>query len=157
MAFRLIKYIFFTLLAMVLPSQASAYLSQTESDVLTRLSSTKPSQVLPGSIDFQALFDQSGETQTPSSTPSSHSEFDSAAVGIINANRWSWSSRHLEDGDVPSFDGSDINSVIAPAHRLYRADIDTPHYETDSQFSQSHRIAGWKETNALYVALNSQY
>ncbi|MCW8334144.1 hypothetical protein J4N42_20185 [Vibrio sp. SCSIO 43135] len=158
MHLRFFKYVWFTLLATLLPSQAFAYLAQSEADAGNRLSSYK---YLPAysSLNVEQIFiELEGQDEVSTgSVPVSESNIDVGAVGIINANRWSYSSRNSESNDTQS--GADFEQFNAhlPPHKLYQL----AQYEIDfwagDVFSSDHRISGWKESNALYVALNSQF
>ncbi|NLS12123.1 hypothetical protein HGP28_04345 [Vibrio sp. SM6] len=94
------------------------------------------------------------------SYPYSDSEFGSDVLGVIPQLRLALSFRSLpllsDDSpdpnlaDVERFTSAKPNDSIAPSctlaclSRLY-------------SFIENYRLAGWKETNALYVALNSQF
>lgn len=157
MAQRLIKFFWLTLLAMVLPTQAMAYFTQAEDDASARLSS-HATKILPQSkADYQALFEESQQENTPQQ-PASQSEIDADVVAIVQLNRWSLSDRHTEDGEAPgTSDGQNSGQAQLPLHTLYLYPLASSGYWVTHSFASNHRISGWKESNALYVALNSQF
>ncbi|MEZ8824310.1 hypothetical protein AB6E04_08095 [Vibrio amylolyticus] len=155
MSAHLIKLFWLTILALLMPSQAFAYLAK--SDQALNGVQTTPATVSQGDVSFLTLEGSLPSEQSipdsPVPKPVSQSEVSDSAIAIINSNRWLSSSSTIEetnDRDSEFFD--------ALTH--------LPHYKQVFQFSYSsfgdafaseHRISGWKESNALYVALNSQF
>tara|TARA_Y100001956_G_scaffold53675_1_gene52394 strand:- start:2979 stop:3455 length:477 start_codon:yes stop_codon:yes gene_type:complete len=154
---RVIKLFWLALFAMVLPAQAVAYLAQAESDIGARLTHSISNANQLSQADAQALFDASREEKESSSRPVSQSEGSVDVVAIINLNRWGMSGRHIDESDINETDSylADVNQL--PPHKLYCHPILAKAYWADNAFSANHRISGWKDSNALYVALNSQF
>ncbi|MCZ4293276.1 hypothetical protein [Vibrio sinaloensis] len=153
---RFISYIWLFTLAMVVPSQAFAYLLQAENEASARLS-YRINTLLPASkSDAQALFDEVREDSQPK--PITQSEFAQDWLAIVNTNRWLHSTRFVDDADSSSnLELPTFEPAIVALFRLYKA---TCLYSTNAlatRYTSPSRIAGWKESNALYVALNAQY
>ncbi len=104
-------------------------------------------------VDFSVVSEQS--TQVPVSE--GHSTSDTLA--IIDPQRRASNFREgLDEGDVDSI--GDLNSPFyATVEHTYRL-VAINWRQNQSVFchlNSEHRISGWKETNAMYVALNSQF
>lgn len=164
MALRWVRYLCFTLLAMVFPSQVFAYLAQSETDnrsPVIRDASTpfKPSLFKPALFTTtksqSATHRHSDHGSEPTSTPSSQTHAG-AEKGMVNTPRWLWNIRHATD-DVSSFDDTGTAAVVLSTHRRFIVIPLSSAYRLPPRYFQPHRLAGWKETNALYVALNSQF
>lgn len=154
---RVIKLFWLALFAMVLPAQALAYLAQAESDIGSRLEQTRSKVNSLSRTDAQAMFEASRQEQQSSSRPVSQSEGSVDVVAIINLNRSSMSGRFIDESDSNEADSylSDVNQL--PPHKLYCHPVLAQAYWADDAFTANHRISGWKDSNALYVALNSQF
>ncbi|PFG57894.1 hypothetical protein ATG66_0393 [Vibrio sp. ES.051] len=105
------------------------------------------------SIDFSEVSEET--TQSPVSE--SHARLDTLA--LFNTQRWV---SHLREGlDDEHVDVvGDLNTPFyADAGYAYSLmDINRrQNQSTFYHFTSGHRISGWKETNAMYVALNSQF
>ncbi|NRF14618.1 hypothetical protein [Vibrio coralliilyticus] len=157
MAQRLIKFFWLTLLTMVLPTQALAYFAQAENEASARLN-RHTANVLPQSqADYQTLFEESQQEET-SQSPVSQSEIDTDVLAIVQFNRWSLSDRHSEEGEAPgTSDGHYSSQASLPLNSLYSYPLVQNGCWVDNSFTSNHRISGWKESNALYVALNAQF
>ncbi|USD35217.1 MULTISPECIES: hypothetical protein [Vibrio] len=157
MAQRFIHFFWFLLLAMVLPTQAMAYFTQAENDASARLS-RHTTQILPQcQAGYQTLFEESQQEDTPQQ-PISQSEVGVDVVAILPLSRWSLSDRHTEEREAPgASDGHYSGQAQLPLHSLYLYPLASQGYWVTHSFSSNHRISGWKESNALYVALNSQF
>lgn len=104
-------------------------------------------------VDFSVVSEQS--TQVPVSE--GHNTSDTLA--IIDPQRRASNLREgLDEGDVDSI--GDLNSPFyATVEDTYRL-VAINWHQNQSVFchlNSEHRISGWKETNAMYVALNSQF
>lgn len=154
MALRLIQHLCFMLFVMVLPSQAMACLSKIETENESPLSDAALSTGQATHLSEECLF-PTPLSHTPISN--SHSHADTSAP-VIAVHRGLWQGRQMLSDESNSSDG----------HRSYPAAFSTYEYESGVHlniayffsvplFYQPHRLAGWKETNALYVALNSQF
>ena len=154
---RVITLLWLALFAMVLPAHAVAYLSQTESDIGARLDPCS-SQFAPLSKnDAQALFDASRKAQDSSSSPVSQSEGTIDVVAIINLNRWGMSGRIADESDSNQAESNLADLNPSSPYKPYCHPLPANEYWVDDALTSSHRISGWKESNALYVALNSQF
>ncbi|NNN45040.1 MULTISPECIES: hypothetical protein [unclassified Vibrio] len=76
--------------------------------------------------------------------------------GIIYSSRWSVGETLWQDDEDSDIDGSGLNVVpcLNGSCRLISAALLATPYQ---HFHTSYRLSGWKETNAMYVALNSQF
>jgi len=153
---RFISYIWLFTLAMVLPSQAFAYLLQAENEASARLS-YRINTLLPQSkSDFQALFDEVREE--PQSEPVTKSDLAQDWLAIVNANRWLHTTRFIDDGEASStLELPSFELAIVALFRLYKLPSLESANALATRYTSPHRIAGWKESNALYVALNAHY
>ncbi|AYO16750.1 hypothetical protein D0812_20320 [Vibrio owensii] len=152
-----VRKLFLLLLAMALsPMQASA--AQTEQkSYLPHFSKLQPftasSSASNSPVDFSELTEES--TQSPVSE--GHALQDSLA--IFNSQRWTSHLRENIDDEHIDFIG-DLNAPFyADAGYAYSL-MDISWRQNQSVFNHfvsDHRLSGWKETNAMYVALNSQF
>ena len=157
MAQRLIKFFWLTLLTMVLPTQAMAYFTQAENEASARLARPTTDAVPQSQADYQTLFEESQQEET-SQNPVSQSEIDTDVLAIVHFNRWSLSALHSEEGEAPgTSDGHYSSQASLPLNSLYTYSLFDNGNWVENSFTSNHRISGWKESNALYVALNAQF
>ncbi len=154
---RLIKLFWFSLLAMVLPSQAAAYFTQNDSDARRLLDNPHLTQTPSSDAAYQQLFEESRREQSSESQPVSNAGDSASVVAIINAARWSLSQRTLDDREISDADSTSFNVNSLPPYKLYCHPVLVNQYWASRSFTCNYRISGWKDTNALYVALNSQF
>lgn len=142
--------------AMVLPTQAFGYVLQAESDVSARLSSGANAPTLYTHQAVQVLFDK--VKQQPESEPVTQSEVSQDWLAMIHGHRWLNGNRHFDEGE-PSSNGDlpNIEPAAVPLYRLYKLSRVEQYLAQVSRYPSPYRISGWKESNALYVALNSQF
>ncbi|MGD8110107.1 hypothetical protein [Vibrio sp. TRT 17S01] len=150
MAHTFVRFFWLILLVMALPAQALSYLQKSEADASYRLSY----------LVLKAK-EQSNESPTTTastkSKPQTHSEPKEKAVAIINSNRWGEPPRSIDDHDDSLNSDADNPFDSLPLYRQYYYPVHDFKGWTGAYFYHNHRLSGWKETNALYVALNSQY
>lgn len=149
MSWHVIRIFWLSLFALVLPMQALACLD------------AKPahSPVTAPAALIQDLLHQSTERdpQPLSKAPATDTEYARSAVAILNSVRWHASERYqLSDSDADPLD------TVAPFYPLMDSSLALRFVERTvlasyQDFHPSYRLSGWKETNAMYVALNSQY
>lgn len=157
MHWHFIKYVWFTLLAVVLPSQAFGYLIESETHnhaerKVIQQHGEKTS--LTAIVHQQPISDQQDKQTAPPVSKSLHSDTSAA---IVTASRWGVTSRVVEY-DGPTFvDNTPNYDVTVAPFRLYLFPVAELAAWQARPYSSNHRISGWKETNAMYVALNSQY
>ncbi|MFM2587143.1 hypothetical protein [Vibrio sp. TBV020] len=152
---RIVSYIWLVLLAMVLPTQAFAYLLQAENEASARLNYRSVGISPTSEQDFQALFDE--VRQEPQSEPVTQTDMAQDWLAIINANRWSNVTRALDDTEPTSnFESIGFEPAVIPLYRLYKRPVYTSSQRVATQNS-IHRVSGWKESNTLYVALNGHF
>ncbi|MET2953489.1 hypothetical protein ABXV17_08180 [Vibrio harveyi] len=152
-----VRKLFLLLLAMALsPMQASAAQAEQKSYLphFSKLQSFTASNSASNSpVDFSELSEES--TQSPVSE--GHAFQDSFA--IFNSQRWTTHLRENIDDEHIDFIG-DLNAPFyADAGYAYSL-MDISWRQSQSTFNHfvsDHRLSGWKETNAMYVALNSQF
>lgn len=152
---RVFRFLWLSILAMVLPSQALAYLSQTEQELNTRFANGHASKF--SAIELDGLFTQLNNPTENSTAPSTESESSSFSLGILNLQRHFWFSRNIEDEEPPAGDSLSQFVDVAAQYYLYQPANSNLNYWVGNRLTQTHRISGWKESNALYVALNSQF
>lgn len=156
MLLRFISYIWLFTLAMVLPSQAFAYLVQAENEASARLSYRINSFLPQSQLDLQSQFEEvKKESQ---SEPVTQSHFTQDWLAIVNTNRWLHSTRLIDEGDsASSLDLPSFEPAIEALFRLHKSPSLHATNALATRYSSSSRVAGWKESNALYVALNAHY
>ncbi|WP_456295312.1 hypothetical protein M1D72_01720 [Vibrio sp. AK197] len=142
MGFRFIQYLWFTLLAMVLPSQALAYLTLNESEPSSRL------LVSRGMATTESHIDQLESV-------SSSVEFETAASAQQRLIRSTWKQNPRIDIDNGLSDSLHFFAPFGAFSVDHRVECNTCWFH--QTHANSHRLSSWKETNAFYVALNSQY
>lgn len=150
MFWRVLIQCWFALLAMVLPSQVMACAQDNERTVL-------PSLDFPLSQGQTINHDWLLDSASTPAIPSSQSHITHRSYAILNHTRSAPTQRVLTGfgSDIPfDFDADEpqLGAVSRPLFIAIR-------YSNRSYdfFTSTHRLAGWKESNAMYVALNSQY
>ncbi|EGR7968431.1 hypothetical protein OTE47_000415 [Vibrio vulnificus] len=100
------------------------------------------------------------EESDSSPLPVSESHFKTDAAGILNAGRWNVSQREENASDTTPLmfgDGHASPDALPNVHVNVVCAIARKALQTQYHYVANHRLAGWKETNAMYVALNSQF
>ncbi|MBY8070669.1 hypothetical protein KW492_20685 [Vibrio fluvialis] len=149
MSWHLIRIFWLSLFALVLPAQALACLE--EQSATTNLSA-------PPSV-VQTLNQQptANEHKPVQSTPATQSHYAGSGLAILNSVRWNISERYsFSDGDP------DVLDTVLPFYPIIDTSLVLRFLQRSTPaayqgFHPSYRLSGWKETNAMYVALNSQY
>lgn len=154
---RLISIIWLFMFAMVLPTQTFGYLWKAESEVSARLISGTNAPTLYAHPTVQTLFDK--VKQQPESEPVTQSEVSQDWLAIIHSHRWLNDNRHFDESESSSnVDLPIVESAAVPLYRLYNKLLRVELYLAPvARYPSSYRISGWKESNVLYVALNSQF
>lgn len=153
MSWHMIRIFWLSLIALVLPAQALASLDNNKS------ASDKAAATL------SALLQQSDEPESPAQpqAPQSETHHAGSKAALINSVRWTRSAGYNGREGYNSYDGDpDLLDTVAsfypvtdPHQTIHLAQSTSPAPYQD--FHSSYRLSGWKETNAMYVALNSQY
>ncbi|MBU2896187.1 hypothetical protein [Vibrio hepatarius] len=141
------------LVALALPSQALSYLTKDSNDAISRLIRNDFSNFNSQSL-AQGLFEKSTKVAI-SHRPVSKSNVDSETLAIIQNNRLSSVTRDYAEGAVPFEDYTTDKIKTFTANSIHSEKIDNAWL--CAEFNSQYRISGWKESNALYVALNSQF
>ncbi|EKO3814847.1 hypothetical protein NTH32_001594 [Vibrio harveyi] len=152
-----VRKLFLLLLAMALsPMQASAAQAEQKS-YLPHLSKLQPFTASNSASNSPVDFSELSEESTQSPVSEGHAFQDSFA--IFNSQRWTTHLRENIDDEHIDFIG-DLNAPFyADAGYAYSL-MDISWRQSQSTFNHfvsDHRLSGWKETNAMYVALNSQF
>ncbi|EKO3821900.1 hypothetical protein NTH40_003464 [Vibrio harveyi] len=152
-----VRKLFLLLLAMALsPMQASAAQAEQKS-YLPHFSKLQPFTASNSASNSPVDFSELSEESTQSPVSEGHAFQDSFA--IFNSQRWTTHLRENIDDEHIDFIG-DLNAPFyADAGYAYSLmDISWRQSQlTFNHFVSDHRLSGWKETNAMYVALNSQF
>ncbi|MBD8514182.1 hypothetical protein IFO68_15985 [Photobacterium sp. CAU 1568] len=99
----------------------------------------------------------SRQNKSSDSAPATQSQHSGSAVAILHSVRWHISQRYnVHDGDSDRLDLAPPWYQVSDARLLQRL-AQSPRYLAYQDFRPSYRLSGWKETNAMYVALNSHY
>ncbi|MCG7490877.1 hypothetical protein MHN79_15405 [Vibrio sp. Of14-4] len=149
------SFCWIVLVALALPSQALSYLTKCTSAASQPLTHNTSYDPTVDSVGSSPIFTKSSEIDGPN-TPVSKSGVDADLLATGQFVRLSSLTRDGNDTkqDFP-FDGDSF-------------DKSSPSITTDTLFSSSpinhwsgfhsqYRISGWKESNALYVALNGHF
>ncbi|EKO3800893.1 hypothetical protein QTO16_10150 [Vibrio harveyi] len=152
-----VRKLFLLLLAMALsPMQASAAQAEQKS-YLPHFSKLQPFTASNSASNSPVDFSELSEESTQSPVSEGHAFQDSFA--IFNSQRWTTHLRENIDDEHIDFIG-DLNAPFyADAGYAYSL-MDISWRQSQSTFNHfvsDHRLSGWKETNAMYVALNSQF
>ncbi|NVD08961.1 hypothetical protein FCU94_19110 [Vibrio sp. JPW-9-11-11] len=152
---RLISTLWLFFFVLALPVQAFGYLLQSETQASARLQIDVASFSAYSTQEAQDLFAATKQTSQPA--PRTHSQIAQDWFANIHTHRWLNGTRLFDEGESnSSLDQPSFDPLTLPLFRLYQ------HAALSSGFhffphSSPYRLAGWKESNALYVALNSQY
>lgn len=152
---RLTSTLWLFLFVLALPVQAFGYLLQAETQASARLQLDFETLPAYSQHDSDLLFEQIKQTSKPNPSTRSHNVHDWLAN--LHSYRWLNTTRFVDEGEAnSSLDLPQVEPTALQLFRLYQpaAQPSGAHF---SQRYSSHRIAGWKESNALYVALNSQF
>ncbi len=149
------RLFWFMLFAALLPmqGQTAASYSETNQQILSQewQQAVVFSQRLP-------LDSEIGNTSLEvDSSPTTEAPRIGQQQGILYSPRWLMSEMHWQDEDdadayrsglaiIPCLNASSLMMTVALWAEL-------PYLH----FHSAHRLSGWKETNAMYVALNSQF
>ncbi|MGI3094779.1 hypothetical protein [Vibrio diabolicus] len=152
-----LKKLIFMLLAMVL---LPAHVFAAQIDQKAHLPYFSKLQPFVASIAFANTsidFSEVSEETTQSPISESYARLDTLA--LFNTQRWV---SHLREGlDDEHVDVvGDLNTpfYVDAGYAYSLMDINWRQNQyTFYHFTSDHRISGWKETNAMYVALNSQF
>ncbi|MFZ3419730.1 hypothetical protein [Vibrio harveyi] len=152
-----VRKLFLLLLAMALsPMQASAAQAEQKS-YLPHFSKLQPFTASNSASNSPVDFSELSEESTQSPVSEGHAFQDSFA--IFNSQRWTTHLRENIDDEHIDFIG-DLNAPFyADAGYAYSL-MDISWRQSQSTFNHfvsDHRLSGWKETNTMYVALNSQF
>ncbi|MGR5378401.1 hypothetical protein [Vibrio harveyi] len=152
-----VRKLFLLLLAMALsPMQASAAQAEQKS-YLPHFSKLQPFTASNSASNSPVDFSELSEESPQSPVSEGHAFQDSFA--IFNSQRWTTHLRENIDDEHIDFIG-DLNAPFyADAGYAYSL-MDISWRQSQSTFNHfvsDHRLSGWKETNAMYVALNSQF
>ncbi|EGQ8096660.1 hypothetical protein RUK17_002033 [Vibrio cholerae] len=151
MYLRVLIQCWFALLAVALPSQVFAYALESEA------SSACPEASISTNPILESDWLLSSAPQP--AIPSSQSHVSHSAYAILNHSRHAPTQRLLVGcgSDLP-LDADFDEPQLGTSHSrpLFATTTDYCNRSYDF-FTSSHRLAGWKESNAMYVALNSQF
>lgn len=152
-----LRKLFFLLLAMVL---LPVHVSAAQADQRTHLphfSKLQPFVAASTSPISDDDFSEASEESTRAPVSEGHANSDSSA--IFNSQRWL---SHVREG----LDDEDVD-FVGDLNAPYYADVGYSYSLININwrqnqsifyhFTSAYRLSGWKETNAMYVALNSQF
>ncbi|MDN3611377.1 hypothetical protein ACODM8_16615 [Vibrio ostreicida] len=135
---RVIKFFWLAFIAMVLPTQVLAYFTQAENSTLTSDSRHHANTLAASDLDASL-----GDAQTHSDAPPLAKKLASFYRGCLSAGV-------ADDGKTPHLDAfppdTRVISTLASHGR-----------QRQTTFFSNARISGWKDSNAMYVALNNQF
>ncbi|GLT20061.1 hypothetical protein GCM10007938_38440 [Vibrio zhanjiangensis] len=141
------------LIALALPSQAMSYLAE-----YSKHDSSRFGQSSYSNVTANALLTKSTQSKVPTPTRLSKYNTDVDLLNITQLSRHKSSVRDDNDAEGERFgDGYSLDKLtkVFSAHRLYFSSQNGRQIGAD--FNSQYRISGWKESNALYVALNGHF
>ncbi|MEI8592625.1 hypothetical protein [Photobacterium sp. Hal280] len=151
MSWHIIRMFWLSFFALFFSAQAMACLDDQGAGA-----SVKPRVVAESRLINAVLSETSARhKQSSDSAPATQSQQSGSAVAILHSVRWNISQRYqVHDGDPV-----DLTSPWYPISdsRLTQRFVQPSDYMAYQDFRPSYRLSGWKETNAMYVALNSHY
>ncbi|EKO3851750.1 hypothetical protein JZN62_001426 [Vibrio harveyi] len=152
-----VRKLFLLLLAMALSSMQASAAQAEQKSYLPHFSKLQPFTASNSASNSPVDFSELSEESTQSPVSEGHAFQDSFA--IFNSQRWTTHLRENIDDEHIDFIG-DLNAPFyADAGYAYSL-MDISWRQSQSTFNHfvsEHRLSGWKETNAMYVALNSQF
>ncbi|GEM76207.1 hypothetical protein C1141_18355 [Vibrio agarivorans] len=104
--------------------------------------------------DSDAFFKE-GDVSEPISQDNAYRN----APAIVNLSRWQLTQRQGVPYKIslesfkPSSDNSSVINLLSQKNDVYWRSLQTISYT----YKSDHRVSGWKDTNALYVALNGHF
>lgn len=152
MTLLLLRSILVFMCAMVLPSQASQQLDN-------ELVANSKEAVSKGSFeqDAEQVFVSRKITKEKSPQPISIDLHSRPSNAIINYTRWAYSPRDQESQDDLDCDSHHNDEPLARGVITLTAKLMSTRVWYAQFPLSNHRISGWKESNALYVALNGHW
>ncbi|WP_423840957.1 hypothetical protein ONE56_15050 [Vibrio mytili] len=151
-----LRRVLMLLVAMVLlPMQAFAALGEQKAH-LPYFSKLQP-LAAKSSSSTPVNFSEIEEEGT--SSPISQGNIDIDPPALVNSLRWPFYFQNGLDDEHTDTDGNFTSPFYADAGYTYTLSHIgwLQSQRTFHHFTNDHRISGWKETNAMYVALNSQF
>ncbi|KKD00299.1 hypothetical protein [Photobacterium halotolerans] len=153
MSWQMIRMFWFSFFALFFSAQAMACPEDQDTGAAVKYQVVAEARLINA-----ALCEPSARhKQSSDSAPVTQSQQSGSAVAILHSFRWNIPQRyHVHDGDP---DRLDLTSLLYPVSdsRLTQRFVQPPDYVAYQDFRPSYRLSGWKETNAMYVALNSHY
>ncbi len=92
-----------------------------------------------------------------SQIPTSQSHVIQDSVGIVSSSRWLSQFRKLLDDEDNSDQESSNPFYLDSGQSYYLSDTCAYYRSAIDLYPTNHRLSGWKDSNAMYVALNSQF
>ncbi|KDM90728.1 hypothetical protein [Photobacterium galatheae] len=152
MSWHVIRIFWLSFFAWVLPAQAMACLDDKGA------TTGQSTVVVQSHLLDTVLSEHASQNQKPQNpVPATETRSAGSAVAILHSYRWNIPERHnVHDGEP------DLSGWVPPLYpvtdtRLALRFVQPPKHVSYQDFHPSYRLSGWKETNAMYVALNSQY
>lgn len=160
----LIRFLWLILLVMALPLQASSHvkISTDSSFSTTSLLSTTSALATKATqwdtnFSFSSLADDSELPLHAPVQPVTQTFDNTQALGILSSLRWNHFQRHLDEHE-PSEPFSTLEQILAQHTALARVLSSGELYNwLCRDCTAKYRLSGWKESNAMYVALNGHY
>lgn len=152
-----LRKLFFLLLAMVLlPVHVSAAYDDQKAQ-LPHFSQLQPFVAASASPISDDELSAASEESTQAPATEGHANSDTSA--IFNSQRWLSHVREgLDDEDVEFVGDLDAPFYADVGYSYSLININwRQNQSVFNHFTSDYRLSGWKETNAMYVALNSQF
>lgn len=148
-----IAYIWLLALAAVLPLQAYDHLMQSDNAIYNHLTMTS------GVADRESIYSQlvEGETKKTDPTPISQAGSAREILAFLNAPRWFSPAYHADETEPSGNPPSSYQPDSALHYQIYPQPLTNSSLGKPLSYASTYRISGWKDSNALYVALNAHF
>lgn len=153
MSWHIIRMFWLSFFALFFSAQAMACLDDQGAGAAVKHRVVAESRLIDAVLSEPA----SCHKKSSDSAPATQSQHSGSAVAILHSVRWHISQRYnVHDGDPDRLDLAPPWYPVSDT-RLTQRFVQPPGYLAYQDFRPSYRLSGWKETNAMYVALNSHY
>ena len=148
-----IAYIWLLTLATVLPLQSYAHLLHSDNALYNHPTTT----LSAADREHRYSQDVEDEIKQNDSTPVSQVDSTRELVAFLNAPRWLSPTHHTDETEPSGNPPSSYQPDSVPHYQLYPQPTASSSIGKPLRYVSTYRISGWKESNALYVALNAHF
>jgi hypothetical protein len=148
-----LAYIWLLTLATVLPLQAYAHLMQSDNAIYNHPNII--SDLADKELEYSRVAEGRGKQTDP--TPTSQVNTARELVAFLNTPRWFSPKIHIDEAE-PSGNSPSRHELDPTArYQIHLQPTTNAIVGKPLRYVSIYRISGWKESNALYVALNAHF